>query len=399
MESQQNICPSCNKVNILSSNICIECSHSLTAIHENNDIIEEFINVTNSDRENAIQLLGISNSINDAVALFFETSSSMNTNNLINNIELTENTIFNEMISLLTNTNQDNSSQINRDRIYNILNNLNDNPSERVFDYPGNNKELTTQMLYGWGTNSPHHCNRCSARAFIKYIKVKNMDKTQMISLIPPEIVIRLKLDTSEKRLQCSEDILNNIDQFWQKICNVLSDSFNIIYSKYNDFKNKYSDIYGEQLTNNFLEVLQHNISINYRIIWHALHQQDINTVIPPEERYQKLIELSNSETFIQYVTNEWNSKIHNTPVTKETIECLRHEKINSDEKLKELKLENENCAICFDNFKSDNTEITLLGCHSFCKECILPWFKENDTCPICRKKIDYTEKKNLKTE
>ena len=42
-------------------------------------------------------------------------------------------------------------------------------------------------------------------------------------------------------------------------------------------------------------------------------------------------------------------------------------------------------CPICFTYF--NNTKIIKLSCdHSFCKECILKWKKENNTCPYCRK-------------
>ena len=41
-------------------------------------------------------------------------------------------------------------------------------------------------------------------------------------------------------------------------------------------------------------------------------------------------------------------------------------------------------------NLTNEPTKITLLDCHTFCTECIMPWLQEcNDTCPICRKKIE----------
>lgn len=400
MESQQNICADCNKVNLLSAAICINCSNTLTPIHDNDNIIEQFTMITNSDRENAIQLLGISNSINDAVALFFDTNIPIDSENSeeVNNDD--SNNAIDQLISILTNTNE--SIANNRENIinlYNILSSNGDDTNETTYEYPTNPKEFAIQMLYGWGINRPHHCTRCSSRAFIKYIQVKNIERTQIIRLIPSRILIELNLDTTEKRQKCSEDILNNIDELFEKVCEFLSNSFDIIYVNYNNFKASSSNLNSENISTNFLELLQRETSLNYRTIWQALHQQDIENTIPQEERLIKLTELSNSDTFIQYVTNEWNSPKHTTPVTKETIECLRCENLDSTDKLKQLGLENENCAICFDTFKADNTEITMLGCHSFCKECILPWFKENDTCPICRKKIDYTENKNLKSE
>ena len=51
--------------------------------------------------------------------------------------------------------------------------------------------------------------------------------------------------------------------------------------------------------------------------------------------------------------------------------------------------------------FEKDNDrEITLLGCHSFCSECILPWLEEhNDTCPVCRKKVDIGNVEDIEEE
>ena len=42
---------------------------------------------------------------------------------------------------------------------------------------------------------------------------------------------------------------------------------------------------------------------------------------------------------------------------------------------------------------QNEPTKITLLGCHTFCTKCIMPWLQEcNDTCPVCRKKIEKVE-------
>ena len=62
--------------------------------------------------------------------------------------------------------------------MYNILSSNGDDTNETTYEYPTNPKEFAIQMLYGWGINRPHHCTRCSSRAFIKYIQVKNIERT-----------------------------------------------------------------------------------------------------------------------------------------------------------------------------------------------------------------------------
>jgi Ring finger domain len=43
-------------------------------------------------------------------------------------------------------------------------------------------------------------------------------------------------------------------------------------------------------------------------------------------------------------------------------------------------------CAICFDDFKLNETDIRNLQCnHIFHEKCIFPWLRSNATCPVCR--------------
>lgn len=51
------------------------------------------------------------------------------------------------------------------------------------------------------------------------------------------------------------------------------------------------------------------------------------------------------------------------------------------------LETENFECSICFSELSlKDENAVTLPCGHLFCKGCIKEWFKENSTCPICRK-------------
>ena len=46
-----------------------------------------------------------------------------------------------------------------------------------------------------------------------------------------------------------------------------------------------------------------------------------------------------------------------------------------------------ENCSICLNTFKS---KVKLSCSHQFCKNCIYKWMLTNNSCPMCRKDINY---------
>jgi hypothetical protein len=64
------------------------------------------------------------------------------------------------------------------------------------------------------------------------------------------------------------------------------------------------------------------------------------------------------------------------------------------------LENKDEECAICQDVLFPENTEtsqtdgvILQMDCsHSFHQDCLLEWFKEHHTCPICRHELEYDE-------
>lgn len=65
------------------------------------------------------------------------------------------------------------------------------------------------------------------------------------------------------------------------------------------------------------------------------------------------------------------------------------NENLNDIENLYENEtISNEDCCICLENKDS----LIKTNCnHLFCEKCILEWFgKGNNTCPLCRKEIDF---------
>ena len=93
------------------------------------------------------------------------------------------------------------------------------------------------------------------------------------------------------------------------------------------------------------------------------------------------------SVEFISFINNSWDEPEYIHPISQDIISKLKKEKLTDNKKIKKLK--NKYCAICRDEFKTDGREITNIGCHIFCTECIETWLgKYKGECPICRKKI-----------
>ncbi|CAD8063284.1 unnamed protein product [Paramecium sonneborni] len=46
-------------------------------------------------------------------------------------------------------------------------------------------------------------------------------------------------------------------------------------------------------------------------------------------------------------------------------------------------------CYICQEDFKIDEVELSMNCCHDFHKDCLTQWLKINNSCPVCRAKIN----------
>lgn len=359
------------------------------------ELIQQFIDITNTDENTAQYYFSASSNnssslLQEAIRLFFATGeNNSDDDEMDDNYDNSYDSIVDEFMTLAQGIpamrNMLQNGQLSN--IVSLLGRVEQSVSE--YEYPETIEQFTTQMLYTWGKNSPHHCPSCAVRAFITFIKLKNIDPHSIIRLIPPRVLEHNNIDNQEKKDKIITDILNNIDGFYNKICEYVIMPFDMIYQKYEYQVNK-----NKQNINDFLFLIEQNISHNFRIIWEALHQSNFSQVIPKCLRINKLNELANSQTFIQFITNQWVSKIYNHPASNEALACLKHDKLDTQNKIIELELTGEKCAICFDEFIV-GTEITRLGCHTFCKECIMPWLsKHNNTCPVCRKEIINDDRK-----
>ncbi|XP_051121144.1 E3 ubiquitin ligase BIG BROTHER-related-like [Andrographis paniculata] len=54
----------------------------------------------------------------------------------------------------------------------------------------------------------------------------------------------------------------------------------------------------------------------------------------------------------------------------------------------KKKKRENDECVICYSNYKNGEKVTTLPCVHRFHYGCITPWLRQNKQCPICQKEV-----------
>ena len=111
----------------------------------------------------------------------------------------------------------------------------------------------------------------------------------------------------------------------------------------------------------------------------------------------EKVREFANADTFIQFVTDEWEMpKVHVHPASKESISALKTFTLESD-----LMDGNSqaSCVICMDEFKK-GIKVTELNCkHIFCTNCINKWLGESSRhCPICKSNIEEVSNKRKRS-
>ena len=107
-------------------------------------------------------------------------------------------------------------------------------------------------------------------------------------------------------------------------------------------------------------------------------------------------------ENIINYLMANDNNRYGNPPASKSALNTLISIELK-EEILIELKKNNlMECAVCKDQFEIQQN-IKKIPCnHHFHTECIMPWLKERNSCPVCRFELptddeDYERVKNQK--
>ena len=107
-----------------------------------------------------------------------------------------------------------------------------------------------------------------------------------------------------------------------------------------------------------------------------------------------------NIDNIISYIMLNDPNKYGNPPAAKKAVEKLKKCIIN-EEKIKEFGFENS-CAVCKEEFSIGEECLSMPCNHYFHGNCLLPWLKERNSCPICRYELptddaDFEEMKKQK--
>lgn len=107
-------------------------------------------------------------------------------------------------------------------------------------------------------------------------------------------------------------------------------------------------------------------------------------------------------ENIINYLMANDNNRYGNPPASKKAVNSLESIEIN-EKALIELKNNNLlECSVCKDQFELYQ-KIKKIPCnHHFHDECIIPWLKQRNSCPVCRYELptddeDYERLKDQK--
>ena len=93
-----------------------------------------------------------------------------------------------------------------------------------------------------------------------------------------------------------------------------------------------------------------------------------------------------NIEFIINQLLMNDNNRYGNPPASQSAVDKLEKCCI-TEKKLKEFGFENS-CPVCKEEFIL-NEECLLMPCeHHFHKDCLIPWLKERNSCPVCRYEV-----------
>lgn len=352
----QITCPTCTLLNNSTNTNCDICDSILRpeeSTEESSPLEDEFMQITGSTRSEAQEYLKTtSNNMEAAISYYFSDKEM----GISNSDYINRQNIVNSFLQLLT------SSTTNR------------------YQKPSNIQDLTCQLLYSRGSNKPHYCEICDSNAYLTAIKIISIKDSisDIMRLIPQEDITELKI-TEDKYSELVNDILTHIENDFIPI--IIKNMEKYIKDAYYN-REKILTYSQDEIE----EMMDYRNGPNFRIIWNTLHQTSAK--IEDNKLNEELKNLMVSQEFHSYLNQSWESPVYNHPASKKVISSLKTIKLTKGcEEFKSLK--DDKCAVCMHDFVEDEREVVMLDCHSFCKECILPWLENhNDTCPVCRKTV-----------
>ena len=132
-----------------------------------------------------------------------------------------------------------------------------------------------------------------------------------------------------------------------------------------------------------YLEFYLDESSFSKKIIKVNVHSY--NSKLQRPEKIKKIVRLTISE-FMNY----YNALINALSNFYENRLIERYSKLNEYERERLGSEEVYLCPICDEN----NIDISLPCSHFFCEKCLKEWMKKSKTCPLCRLKLEFSNKK-----
>jgi len=92
----------------------------------------------------------------------------------------------------------------------------------------------------------------------------------------------------------------------------------------------------------------------------------------------------ANFDEIVTQILNQFDPSANTQRISDEHLQHLPRTRVNQQQ------VDNESqCTTCMDQFNY-NEEVAELGCHHiFHADCLVPWLRNHNTCPICRAVVD----------
>lgn len=95
-----------------------------------------------------------------------------------------------------------------------------------------------------------------------------------------------------------------------------------------------------------------------------------------------------NDSDFSEYLVTRFMESVPketSSGLEKEVFEKLKE----SERKVREDELK-DSCPVCQDKYSDSRNVIELSCSHKFCSDCVLPWLKKKNSCPVCREEVKF---------
>ena len=101
-------------------------------------------------------------------------------------------------------------------------------------------------------------------------------------------------------------------------------------------------------------------------------------------------------ENLLNYIMTNDPNHYGTPPASEDKVNNLKREEVTENQM---NKYKDKECTVCKDNYKVNETVVYMPCNHNFHNDCLIPWLKIHNSCPVCRYQIktddkDYEAKK-----